>query len=126
MQPSETVEIGTMVMLDDDPVGEVFRLRTEADGSHVADMKLRWLTSLQKKKMKEGLVRVSGTRMLWLTSEFIDAHGPPLVDGDQVPVIDRAEREHRKLLSLLRSWMLPGSGIGVLWLLWRISKRWFG
>jgi len=124
LAPGESYVVGTVVVLDDDTVGRISDLRTTG-GSSIAEIKLTGLSSGQKKKLKDGLVRVSGMRMVWLTSEFIDRSGPPLIEGDSVPVISRAERDNRKMLAGFYSWILPGSGVGLLWLVWRGAKRLF-
>lgn len=122
LEESESLAVGTAVVLDDDVVGKITDVRAHG-ASLIAEIKLRGLSSGQKKKLKDGLVRVSGLRMVWLTSEFVDHDGPPLIDGDIVPVISRAERDERKMLASFYSWIVPGSGVGLLWLLWRGAKR---
>jgi hypothetical protein len=122
LEESESLAVGSAVVLDDDVVGKISDVQGHG-ASRIAEIKLRGLSSGQKKKLKDGLVRVSGLRMVWLTSEFIDRDGPPLIDGDIVPVISRVERDHRKMLASFYSWIVPGSGVGLLWLLWRGAKR---
>lgn len=125
LEEAESLAVGTAVVLDSDVVGKITDVRGHG-ASRIAEIKLRGLSSGQKKKLKDGLVRVSGLRMAWLTSEFIDHDGPPLIDGDIVPVISRVERDHRKMLTSFFSWITPGSGVGLLWLLWRGVKRMVG
>lgn len=122
LAPGESYTVGTIVVLDNDTVGTISALRATG-GSSIAEIKLTGLTSGQKKKLRDGLVRVSGMRMVWLTSEFIDLSGPPLIDDDTVPAISRAERDNRNILASFYSWIVPGSGVGLLWLLWRGAKR---
>lgn len=125
LAPGESYAAGTPVVLDQDSVGQIASLRSTAGGGAVAELRLTWLTAGQRRKLQDGVARVSETSMIWLTSEFIDRDGPPLIDGDVVPVITRAEREKRKIMAQFISWVLPGSGVGLLWLLWRGAKRLF-
>ncbi len=120
----ESFAAGTAVYLDDASVGKVSGTRL-IEGVAVAELRLSGLTMGEKRKLKDGVVRVAGYRMVWLTSEFIDPSGPPLIDGDTVPTITRSDRESRLFMAKFWSWALPSGGVGLLWIVWRGAKRIF-
>ncbi len=113
---------GTVVFLDDDRVGNI--LTTEFSAGHrYAELRLN-VTSAQRRKLKEGLRRVVGTRAVTLSTEFVDERGALLTDGDVVPPLTNSERHLLRWGRRLENWLLPAGGAGVLLLLrWLIKRR---
>lgn len=112
---------GTIVFLDDDEVGYVVATEFNA-GNRYAELRIR-VTSAQRRKLKEGLRRVVGTRSISLTTEFIDLYGALLTDGDIVPPLTNSERHVLRWGRRIEKWLLPAGGAGVLLLLRWLAKR---
>jgi hypothetical protein len=113
---------GTVVFLDNDRVGDVLVTEFSA-GTKYVELRLN-VTSAQRRKLKEGLRRVVGTRAVALTTEFVDGRGVLLIDGDVVPPLTASERHLLRWGRRLENWLLPAGGAGVLLLLrWLVKRR---
>ncbi len=121
LAPGETYAQGTSVFVDDDVVGIVEARREVAQQQQKADLELN-LTRQQRDKARAGLVRLAGTRAVWLTSEFEEAGSPPLVDGDSVPFISQDQRRRLQVGKRLARWIFPAGGLGAVWLLRKLLK----
>ena len=109
---------GTPVFLDEAQVGEIAATR---DG--VLELSLS-VSAHQRCNLKEGLRRVVGTRAIFLTSEFLDPRGAPLIDQDVVPAITAQQRELRRWWRRMDKWLLPATGAGALLCIrWLFGRR---
>lgn len=70
----------------------------------------------RRKKLRAGVVRLTGQKALWLTSEFIEEPAPPLVQGDVIPAVNREQRHSMRWFRSLDAWLLSSGGAGVAWL----------
>ncbi|HYD84276.1 MAG TPA: hypothetical protein VEA63_09490 [Opitutus sp.] len=107
--------IGGQLYLDEDAAGKIVGRSTTAEGVAYLELEIG-VSPSRRAKLKHGLVRLTGQRALWLTSEFIEEPAPPLVNGDVVPAVDPEQRYAMRWWKKLDSWLLTTGGVGVAWL----------
>jgi hypothetical protein len=109
---------GTPIYLDDQQVGKIGAVADELVPLDVS------ITAHQRRNLKEGMRRVVGTHAIFLSTEFVDQRGAPLINGDIIPAITPQQRELRRWWKRLDKWLLPATGAGALLCIrWLFRRR---